>query len=134
MYSIPGVGGMLLQSGGGDGGLLIPLLLLVVFVLVPIAGIWKTFKKAGQPGWGALVPILNIFYLLEIADKPSWWIVLMLIPLVNFFVSIAIFIDVSKNFDRGPGYGIGLAILPFVFWPLLGFGDAQYYGDTTKGV
>ena len=53
---------------------------------VVIAGIWKVFEKAGKPGWAALVPIYNIIVLLDIAGKPAWWLVLMLIPLVNVAV------------------------------------------------
>jgi hypothetical protein len=37
-------------------------------------------------------------------------------------------IDVAKSFGKDAAYGIGLALLPFIFYPLLGFGDARYLG------
>ena len=36
--------------------------------------------------------------------------------------------DVAKNFGKGTGFGIGLAFLGFIFYPILGFGSATYQG------
>jgi len=87
-----------------------------------------TFTKAGKPGWASIIPIYNAIVLLEIAGKPIWWIVLLFIPLVNFIVIIIVVIDLAKNFGKGTGFGLGLAFLPFIFYPILGFGDAKYRG------
>ena len=124
------------ESGGllGGIGLIVGLLLFFAAFLIPAVGMWKAFEKADKPGWGAFIPFLNIFYLLDIADKPTWFIILFVIPVINFVAAAVVFIDVAKNFKKGPGYGIGLTILPFLFWPLLGFGDAKYVGDTSVGV
>jgi hypothetical protein len=99
------------------------ILALVVFV---IAGIWKVFVKAGEPGWAAIIPIYNVIVLLKIARRPLWWIILFLIPLVSLIISILVAIDIAKGFGKGAGYGLGLAFLPFIFYPMLGFGDATY--------
>lgn len=124
-----------LQSDpGGAFGTLILLIMFVIFLIIPAAGMWKTFTKAGKPGWGAFIPILNFLYLLDIADKPTWWVILMFLPVIHVIVGIIVTIDVAKNFDKGAGFGIGLVLLPFVFWPLLGFGDAHYVGDTSSGI
>ena len=119
---------------GGGGGLLGALgggicsLLYLALIVVVIAGMWKAFEKAGQPGWTAIVPILNIIVMLKIADKELWWIVLMLIPLVNIVIAIIVMIAIAEKFGKSAGFGIGLALLGFIFWPILGFGDAQYHG------
>ncbi|WP_182865725.1 DUF5684 domain-containing protein [Rhodopirellula sp. JC639] len=115
------------DEGGGIIGLLMLVIQLAIIVVV-IAGLWKTFEKAGKPGWGAIIPIYNIILLLQIAGRPIWWIVLCLIPLVNLIIAIVISIDVAKNFGKGVGFGIGLAFLGFIFYPILGFGDAKYQG------
>lgn len=120
-------GVLLAQDDGGLFGLILSLLWLAVIVLV-IAGFWKTFAKAGKPGWAAIVPVYNIIVLLEIAGRPLWWIILFFIPCVNIVVSFIVAIDVAKSFGKDAVYGIGLALLPFVFYPLLGFGDARYKG------
>lgn len=115
------------SGGGGAIAMLGSLIYLAIIVLV-IAGIWKTFSKAGQPGWAAIIPIYNMIVLLQVAQKPIWWIILMFIPLVNVVVWILVAIEVAKQFDKGAGFGLGLAFLGFIFFPILGFGSAQYGG------
>ena len=101
-------------------GLLIALLLIVAM--------WKVFTKAGQPGWASIIPIYNLYVWCKIVGRPWWWILLMLIPFVNFIVGIILCIDMAKSFGKGAGFGIGLALLGIIFWPILGFGSAQYQG------
>ena len=38
-------------------------------------------------------------------------------------------IEVAKQFGKDAGYGVGLTLLPFVFWPMLGFGKSRYGGQ-----
>ena len=52
----------------------------------------------------------------------------MLIPFVNFMVLIILIIDLAKSFGKGVGFGIGLLLLAVIFFPILGFGSAQYQG------
>ncbi len=103
----------------------IVLVYLAIVVLV-IAGFWKVFTKAGRPGWAAIVPIYNIYILLKIAGKPGWWLVLFFIPIVSIVIAILVSIEVAKAFGKGTGFGLGLAFLGFIFYPILGFGDAKY--------
>ena len=82
--------------------------------------------SAGEPGWAAIIPIYNFIVLLKIAGKPVWWFILMLIPFVNFIVAIIAALAVAKNFGKGTGFGLGLAFLAPIFYPILAFGDARY--------
>ena len=97
-------------------------------VLVVIAGLWQTFEKAGKPGWASIIPIYNAIVMLDIAGKPVWWILLFFIPLVNIIVAIIVSIAIAERFGKGAGFGLGLAFLGFIFYPILGFGDATYRG------
>jgi hypothetical protein len=115
------------DAGAGIFGALMMLVWLAIMVVV-IAGFWKVFTKAGKPGWACLIPIYNAIVLLEIVGRPVWWIVLMIIPLVNVIVGIIVAIDLARVFGKGAGFAAGLILLPFVFCPILGFGDAQYQG------
>ena len=117
------------DGGGGAAGCIGGGFMLIVWLaiaIVVIAGMWKTFEKAGKPGWGAIIPIYNLILLLEIAKKPVWWIILMFIPVVNFVIAILVSIEVAKAFGKGTGFGLGLAFLGFIFYPILGFGDARF--------
>lgn len=116
-------GGIIAMIGGLVSGLISLGLAIVI-----IAGMWKTYEKAGKPGWGAIIPFYNIILLLEIAGRPLWWLILMFIPLVNFIILIVISIDVAQKFGKDTLFGLGLAFLSFIFYPILGFGDAQYQG------
>ena len=99
-----------------------------VFTILIIAAWWKIFSKAGQPGWVAIIPIYNLYIWCKIVGRPWWWILLMLIPFVDFIILIILFIDLAKSFGKGAGFGIGLILLPIIFFPILGFGSAQYQG------
>jgi len=52
----------------------------------------------------------------------------MIIPLVNLIVYIIVLIELAKRFGKGIGFALGLLFLPFIFFPVLGFGSAQYHG------
>ncbi|MBX3378739.1 MAG: hypothetical protein KF805_01480 [Phycisphaeraceae bacterium] len=120
---------MLAQSSGGDEAVgTIGLLIYLAILIVIIAGGWKVFAKAGQPGWACLIPIFNMYILLKVVGRPWWWLILMIIPFVNFIVSIIVSNDLSKSFGRGLGTTLGLIFLPFIFVPILGFGSAEYQG------
>jgi hypothetical protein len=119
-YAEPGAGAAIF------GGVF--MIVYLALIVLTIAGIWKVFTKAGEPGWAAIIPIYNIIVLVKIAGRPLWWFILLLIPIVGLIVAIIVSIDVAKRFGKGAGYGLGLAILPFIFYPLLGFGSATYQG------
>ena len=110
---------------GGLAGLAIVAVFGGVLGLVTIAGVWATFNKAGIAGWKSLIPIYNQVLLLQIANRPTWWLILFFVPFVNFAVLILVSIDVAKRFGRGAGFGVGLGFLPFVFYPILGLGSSQ---------
>jgi hypothetical protein len=114
-------------SGGGIAALLVPLVALALVIFI-IAGVWRVYEKAGKPGWTSLIPIYNTIVLLEIAGKPIWWFLLLLIPFLNIIIVLIIFIDLAKAFGKGTGFGLGLTFLGFIFFPILGFGDAKYIG------
>lgn len=110
-----------------DGSLFINLISLAICVFM-IASIWKVYTKAGKPGWASIVPIYNLVVLLEIAGKPLWWFILFFIPLANIVAAIITYIALAERFGKGAGFGIGLALLGPIFFPILGFGSAQYQG------
>ena len=118
------------QLIGGGAFVFLGLIMLcaVAAAVAAIAGMWKTFEKAGKPGWAALIPIYNMIVMLEITGRPLWWIFFFLIPLVNIGFAILINIDLAKSFGQGIGFALGLMLLGFVFFPILGFGDARYLG------
>jgi hypothetical protein len=102
--------------------------------ILMIAACWKIFTKAGQPGWAAIIPIYNWYIFCKIVGRPGWWVILLFIPFVNFIVGIILCIDLAKSFGKGVGFGIGLILLGIIFFPILGFGSAQYQGPAAGGL
>ena len=109
---------------GGVGGAVIAIVELGIVVLL-LVSMWQVFVKAGQPGWGILIPIYNLYLMLKIAGRPGWWLILAFIPLVNLVLLIIPF-DIAQNFRKGVGFGLGLLLLGFVFYPILAFSNARY--------
>jgi hypothetical protein len=129
--------GLLAQVRNGPGGadaeaadaianLVVVVIELVLLVLI-VAGMWGIFVKAGEPGWAAIIPIYNNYVLLRITGKPEWWLIPMILcPCINIIFVIMVNAELATRFGKGGGYALGLIFLPFIFFPLLGFGDARY--------
>jgi len=56
--------------------------------------------------------------------------VLCFIPFVNFVIAIIMYLAFAEKFGKGAGFAMGLVFLPFIFFPILAFGDAQYQQPT----
>lgn len=129
----------------GMAFLVITLIVLVIALAISIPaiiGMWKTFVKAGKPGWAALIPFYDLYIILQISGRPTGWIgffiggaILSMIPVVGILFSIAlcvlsiiVYIDLAKSFGKDSGFGVLLAFFPFIMFPILGFGDAKYRG------
>ena len=97
-----------------------------IIFLIMVISLWKIFTKAGKPGWAAIIPIYNTIILLEITGKPIWWLVLLFIPFVNIVIGIMVVHQLSLSFGQGVGTTILLLLLPFIGYPMLAFGSAQY--------
>ncbi|MCK6471349.1 MAG: DUF5684 domain-containing protein [Planctomycetes bacterium] len=104
------------------GALISLLILILIFV-----GMYKTFAKMGyDDAWMLIIPFLNIVFMLKVADKPIWWIILFLIPVINILVALYVGWLVSEKvataYGKGTGFAVGLLLLGFIFYPILGFG------------
>lgn len=107
--------------------------IVAVFALFAIVVGWKIFDKAGQPGWAVLIPFYNLYVYTQIIKRPGWWMLLYfasIIPVVGaiavIVVSIVDTIRLANVFGRSSGFGVGLILLGFIFYPILAFGDSSY--------
>lgn len=91
-----------------------------------VATMWRVFEKAGKPGWACIVPIYNGLVMLDIAGKSRWWFLWYFIPIANIVVAFIVHIEIAHRFGRSTAFGVGLALLGFIFYPILAFGDARY--------
>ena len=89
-------------------------------------GLMLVFAKVDRsiPNWAAFVPFYNLYLLVtKVAQKEPVWCLIALIPIVGM---VLISLEVAKKFDKDQNFGIGMGLLPFVFYPMLGMSDAQY--------
>ena len=99
-------------------------LAVTVFLIIAI---WMIYKKAGQPGWAAIIPIYNIVVMLRVI-KFEWWHILIMIfvPFASLVYSIIIPIKLAKVFGKSTGFAVLAVFLPIIAYPILAFGQAKY--------
>src|SRR5690606_27429814 len=105
---------------------------LIILVLIHF-GLCMMFVKAGRPGWEALIPFYREYIITRLTGRPAWWIVLLLIPIVNIFIAITIYIDFVKSFGKRSFWEhAGTVLLPFVVFPMWGTDTkTTYWGLST---
>lgn len=98
------------------------------FVAVPVMVGWTSmFPKAGWPWWSALVPFLNAYVLVLGVARLSWlWLILVFTPGVNVVAVLLVNVEVARRFGKSEAFGLGLTLLGFIFYPVLGFGPDPY--------
>jgi len=89
-------------------------------ILLPLS-LAIVFKKAGRSSWNALQPNWYSSYVLaQIAGlEPGVGTYLNPIRGVNDYSQICL--GIAENFGRSPYFGLGLALLPPVFYAILAF-------------
>ena len=80
------------------------------YTLMVIAG-----KTGTEGGWMAWVPIANIILMLKIADKPLWWLAIMLLlpPLGTLICGILIWMTMAEKVGK-PSWVAFLLLVPGV--------------------
>jgi hypothetical protein len=112
-------------AGPGPAFFAVFSLVILAMTALILAAQWKIYVKAGKPGWACLIPFYNIWVLIEIIEKPAWWFLFIFVPILNFLP----YIKLAHKFGRSTAFGLGLIFLSFIFFPILGFGDAAYKPD-----
>jgi signal peptidase I len=76
-------------------------LVFILFVQV-LHGIctWKLYIAAGRKAWEAFVPVYNGIVLMQIINRPKWWIFLLFIPIINLLLFAAIWVETLRTFGK----------------------------------
>ncbi len=86
---------------------------LAFYVYLSLAVQTIAKKTHTENAWWAWIPILNAILLLNIAKKPLWWFILLLIPLVGLIIAIIVWMAVAEARGKPSWWGI-LLIVPLV--------------------
>jgi signal peptidase I len=102
-------------------------ILLLVIILFPMLNYW-VFNDAGVEGYKALIPFYNYYIWLQVIGKPWWWLILMLVPFINFFMIMLMLVQTAISYGKNDLGSQALAVLvPFVYIPYLGISEKEKY-------
>jgi hypothetical protein len=87
----------------------------VTYILLALPLYAIAQKTGSKNAWFAFVPILNLVLLLDVAGKDLWWIILFLIPCVNWIVYVVCWMAISEEMDKPSWMGL-LCGLPCFHW------------------
>ena len=94
------------------------------------------YKKAKKRAWAVLIPIYKDVVMLQICGMSSWWLLLLLVPVVGWIilwlVHVASRFMLAEAFDKRQAYGLGLWLLWPVFESILAFSKKSKYVGIEK--
>jgi hypothetical protein len=95
------------------GGVLMFLLMVAIYVFCSLC-LKRIAEKTGQAekSWYAWIPIANMVLLCWIAGKPAWWVLLMLIPLVNIVIGIMVWMKAAEACKKPAWLGVIIVLVP----------------------
>ena len=73
-------------------------LFFMAIQVVHFLGTWKLYVKAGRKAWEAIIPIYNGIVLMQMINRPKWWVLLLFIPVVNLLMFLVIWIETIRTF------------------------------------
>ncbi len=86
--------------------------------VIHFLGTWKLYVKAGRKAWEAIIPIYNAVVLMQIINRPKWWVVLLFIPIINLLMFPIIWIETIRSFDKNSNLDSFLVIATLGFYIL----------------
>ncbi len=75
------------------------ILLLAVYLLDAIS-LWRLFELAGHKSYKAFIPLYNRYTQLEILERPKWWVIILLIPVVGVIFHFALHADFLRCYGK----------------------------------
>jgi len=106
----------------------------LVIIAFYIYVMWRLFVKAGESGWLSIIPILNAYVMIKIAQRPGWWFLLYLVPIVNFVIGIIVIIDFCKAYGKSTAYGVLTLFFAWITLPIMAFDDSKYIYEQGKAL
>ncbi len=92
------------------------LLFIILVQVIHGLGTWKLYIKAGRQAWEAFIPIYNAVILLKIINRPTWWTLLLFIPIINLFMFPIIWIETLRTFGKKTTVDMLLGVFTLGFY------------------
>lgn len=91
----------------------------IFFLLIQIIhflGTWKLYVAAGRKSWEAAIPVYNAIILMKIIGRPTWWTLLLFIPIINLIMFPVIWVETLRSFGKRSSLDTFLGIATFGFY------------------
>ena len=116
-----------------DLGLAFAVISMVLWYFLQSFAYYKLFEKAGKVGWIGFIPFYNYYTHIQLVGRPKWWVLLLFVPVVNFFVALTIHLDLYKSFGK---FTYVHQVLGVALWPIytlyMALTSKEYKGKATE--
>jgi len=85
----------------------------LVIQIVHFAGTWKLYEKAGRKSWEAAIPVYNAIVLMKIINRPSWWTILLFVPIINLIMFPVVWVETIRSFGKKTTFDTLLVLATF---------------------
>lgn len=92
------------------------LLFILIIQVIHFLGTWKLYVKAGRKAWEAAIPVYNAIVLMQIINRPKWWVILLFIPIINLLMFPVLWVETIRSFKRHSLLETWLVILTLGFY------------------
>ena len=89
------------------------LLFIAIVQLIHFFGTWKLYQKAGFKSWQAAIPVYNAIVLMQIINRPKWWVVMLFIPIINLIIFPVVWVEIARSFGKNSTTDTLLTLLSF---------------------
>ena len=76
---------------------------LIFFLVVQVIhglGTWKLYVKSGYNSINAFIPVYNAVILMKIINRPTWWVILLFLPIINLLIFPVIWVETARSFGK----------------------------------
>lgn len=88
----------------------------LIIQVIHFVGTWKLYAKAGRKSWEAIIPIYNAIVLMKIIKRPTWWVILLFVPIINLLMFPVVWIETIRSFGKNSTLDSFLAVLTLGFY------------------
>ncbi len=92
------------------------LLFIAIVQVIHYFGTWKLYVASGHQKWEAAVPIYNAIVLMKIINRPTWWTILLFIPVVNLIMFPVIWVETLRSFGKNSTNDTLLGVITLGFY------------------
>ena len=109
----------------------VAIVLIIILAIYNIIVRWRLFEKARKHAWAAIIPLYRDIVMYKVCGITPWVLLLLLIPIIGWFILILINIyakfTLAEGFGKGIGFGFGLWLLGPIFEGILAFSKKTRY-------